>query len=116
MLDGATSRFLHRGKNSASSSCLGNFFPAVIFVVPFSIEKVIYGVIPQSHPPWIFLLLYRFESNIHPAIVVWMVGTGGIRDIFSEMIHRISYVSTEVIMLVVTVFSMSSLATRKRFV
>ena len=51
------------------------------------IQQVIFGVIPQVMPLWIFYSLYRFESNVRSATVLGIVGAGGIGVILWEQIR-----------------------------
>ena len=48
------------------------------------LDEIVYAVLPQVLPLWISFALYRFESNVRSAMVVGMVGAGGI----GRAIHR----------------------------
>lgn len=43
-----------------------------------SLQRIVFGVLPQVLPAWIGVVLYRFETNIRVSTVLGMVGAGGI--------------------------------------
>ncbi|HTH60056.1 MAG TPA: phosphonate ABC transporter, permease protein PhnE [Paraburkholderia sp.] len=70
------------------------------------LDEIIYGVLPQVMPLWISYTLYRFESNVRSAMVVGMVGAGGIGVVLYEEIRSFDYGQTcAVLILVVAVVS-----------
>ena len=52
---------------------------------------------------WISFALYRFESNVRSAMVVGMVGAGGIGVVLYEAIRSFNYAQTCAVMLIVIV-------------
>ncbi len=68
-----------------------------------SLDEIIYGVLPQVMPLWISYALYRFESNVRSAMVVGMVGAGGIGVVLYEEIRSFNYAQTAAVMLMVIV-------------
>ena len=43
-----------------------------------TLQRIVFGVLPQVLPAWIGVVLYRFETNIRVSTVLGMVGAGGI--------------------------------------
>ena len=68
-----------------------------------SLDEVLYGVLPQVLPLWISYALYRFESNVRSAMVVGMVGAGGIGVVLYEAIRSFDYAKTSAVLLMVIV-------------
>ena len=60
-------------------------------------------MLPQVLPLWISFALYRFESNVRSAMVVGMVGAGGIGVVLYEAIRSFNYAQTAAVMLIVIV-------------
>jgi len=85
-----------------------------------SLDEIIYGVLPQVLPLWISYALYRFESNVRSAMVVGMVGAGGIGVVLYESIRSFNYSQTAAVMLmvivVVTVIDLISARLRERVI
>ena len=85
-----------------------------------SLDEIIYGVLPQVLPLWISFALYRFESNVRSAMVVGMVGAGGIGVVLYESIRSFNYSQTAAVMLmvivVVTVIDLLSARLRERVI
>jgi phosphonate transport system permease protein len=85
-----------------------------------SLDEIIYGVLPQVLPLWISYALYRFESNVRSAMVVGMVGAGGIGVVLYESIRSFNYPQTAAVMLmvivVVTVIDVVSAKLRERVI
>lgn len=85
-----------------------------------SLDEIIYGVLPQVLPLWISYALYRFESNVRSAMVVGMVGAGGIGVVLYESIRSFNYSQTAAVMLmvivVVTVIDLLSARLRERVI
>lgn len=81
-----------------------------------ALEEIVFGVIPQVLPLWISYSLYRFESNVRSAVVVGMVGAGGIGVVLWEIIRGFYYPETcaVIIMVVVTVSLLDLLSARIR--
>jgi phosphonate transport system permease protein len=67
------------------------------------LDEIVYGVLPQVMPLWISFALYRFESNVRSAMVVGMVGAGGIGVVLYEAIRSFNYAQTAAVMLMVIV-------------
>ncbi len=65
------------------------------------LDEIIYGVLPQVMPLWISYTLYRFESNVRSAMVVGMVGAGGIGVVLYESIRSFNYAQTAAVMIMV---------------
>lgn len=84
------------------------------------LDEILYGVIPQIMPLWISFALYRFESNVRSAMVVGMVGAGGIGVVLYESIRSFNYAQTAAVMLmvivVVTVIDVGSAWMRERVI
>ncbi|TXC84891.1 phosphonate ABC transporter, permease protein PhnE [Paraburkholderia azotifigens] len=85
-----------------------------------SLDEIVYGVLPQVMPLWISYALYRFESNVRSAMVVGMVGAGGIGVVLYESIRSFNYSQTAAVMLmvivVVTVIDVLSARLRERVI
>ncbi|WP_176053811.1 phosphonate ABC transporter, permease protein PhnE [Paraburkholderia caribensis] len=85
-----------------------------------SLDEIVYGVLPQVLPLWISYALYRFESNVRSAMVVGMVGAGGIGVVLYESIRSFNYSQTAAVMLmvvvVVTVIDVGSAWMRERVI
>jgi phosphonate transport system permease protein len=85
-----------------------------------SLDEIIYGVLPQVMPLWISYALYRFESNVRSAMVVGMVGAGGIGVVLYEEIRSFDYAQTAAVMLmvivVVSVIDLASAWLRERVI
>ncbi|QCP54015.1 phosphonate ABC transporter, permease protein PhnE [Trinickia violacea] len=84
------------------------------------LDEIIYGVLPQVFPLWISYALYRFESNVRSAMVVGMVGAGGIGVVLYESIRSFEYPQTAAVMLmvivVVTLLDLASAWLRERVI
>ncbi len=65
------------------------------------LDEIIYGVLPQVMPLWISYALYRFESNVRSAMVVGMVGAGGIGVVLYEEIRSFDYAQTCAVLIMV---------------
>lgn len=65
------------------------------------LDEIIYGVLPQVMPLWISYALYRFESNVRSAMVVGMVGAGGIGVVLYEEIRSFDYQQTSAVLIMV---------------
>jgi phosphonate transport system permease protein len=68
-----------------------------------NLDEIIYGVLPQVLPLWISYALYRFESNVRSAMVVGMVGAGGIGVVLYESIRSFDYAQTSAVLIMVVV-------------
>ncbi|MFD1554447.1 phosphonate ABC transporter, permease protein PhnE [Paraburkholderia silviterrae] len=84
------------------------------------LDEIIYGVLPQVLPLWISYALYRFESNVRSAMVVGMVGAGGIGVVLYEEIRSFDYAQTSAVLImviaVVTVIDLVSAQLRARVI
>jgi phosphonate transport system permease protein len=71
-------------------------------------------------PLWISFALYRFESNVRSAMVVGMVGAGGIGVVIYEAIRSFNYAQTAAVMLmvivIVTLIDLGSAWVRERVI
>ncbi|WP_373681888.1 phosphonate ABC transporter, permease protein PhnE [Paraburkholderia caballeronis] len=65
------------------------------------LDEIVYGVLPQVMPLWISYALYRFESNVRSAMVVGMVGAGGIGVVLYEEIRSFDYAQTCAVLIMV---------------
>ena len=68
-----------------------------------TLDEIIYGVLPQVMPLWISYTLYRFESNVRSAMVVGMVGAGGIGVVLYEEIRSFNYAQTCAVLILVVI-------------
>ncbi len=84
------------------------------------LAEVYFGVIPQVLPLWTSYALYRFESNVRSAMVVGMVGAGGIGVVLWELIRGFYFPETCAVMVIiiiaVTFFDLVSQRLRKAFI
>jgi phosphonate transport system permease protein len=84
------------------------------------LDEIVYGVLPQVMPLWISYALYRFESNVRSAMVVGMVGAGGIGVVLYEEIRSFDYAQTCAVLImviaVVTVIDLVSAWLRERVI
>ncbi|WP_233866937.1 phosphonate ABC transporter, permease protein PhnE [Paraburkholderia adhaesiva] len=84
------------------------------------LDEIIYGVLPQVMPLWISYALYRFESNVRSAMVVGMVGAGGIGVVLYEEIRSFDYGQTCAVLImviaVVTLIDLISAWLRERVI
>ncbi len=84
------------------------------------LDEIVYAVLPQVLPLWISYALYRFESNVRSAMVVGMVGAGGIGVVLYEAIRSFDYAQTAAVMImvivVVTVIDLGSAWLRERVI
>ncbi|HEV3431935.1 MAG TPA: phosphonate ABC transporter, permease protein PhnE [Paraburkholderia sp.] len=80
------------------------------------LDEIIYGVLPQVLPLWISYALYRFESNVRSAMVVGMVGAGGIGVVLYEEIRSFDYAQTcaVLIMVIAVVVAIDLISARLR--
>ena len=74
----------------------------------------------QVLPLWISFSLYRFESNVHSATALGIVGAGGIGMIRWEYIRGFYYAETSAVLIVivgsVSLPDMASQRPRKMFI
>jgi phosphonate transport system permease protein len=84
------------------------------------LDEIVYGVLPQVMPLWISYALYRFESNVRSAMVVGMVGAGGIGVVLYEEIRSFDYAQTCAVLImviaVVTIIDLISAWLRERVI
>ncbi|MBC8748664.1 phosphonate transport system permease protein [Paraburkholderia sp. WC7.3g] len=84
------------------------------------LDEIVYAVLPQVLPLWISYALYRFESNVRSAMVVGMVGAGGIGVVLYEAIRSFNYAQTAAVMImvivVVTMIDLGSAWLRERVI
>jgi phosphonate ABC transporter permease subunit PhnE len=69
-------------------------------------QVVRWGIIPQVLPYLISYFLYRLELNIRSAVVIGIVGAGGIGFLLLDNIRQFQYPNVSMILLVITVLVM----------
>lgn len=80
------------------------------------IEVIRWGVMPQILPYFISYFLFRFELNIRAAVVLGLVGAGGIGFLLNQYMLLFKYqeVSTILITIVVLVMSIDVISAKLR--
>ncbi len=68
-----------------------------------AIHEVVFGVVPQVMPLWISYSLYRFEANVRSATVLGIVGAGGIGQSLSENLRGFDYSASAAILIIIVV-------------
>jgi len=69
------------------------------------IDEIRYAIIPQVLSLWISFAIYRFESNVRSAMVVGMVGAGGIGVMLHESIQSFNFAQSAAILLIIVLTS-----------
>ena len=70
-------------------------------------QVVRWGVIPQVTPYFIGYFLYRLELNIRSAVVLGVVGAGGVGVMLKNNLMQFQYHNVSMILLVIVVLVMS---------
>ena len=80
------------------------------------IQIIIFGVMPQVVTAWIAVVLYRFETNLHQATVLGMVGAGGIgfELVGSMKLFQYNDTATCIVVIVVMVMAADFLSSKMR--
>ncbi len=85
-----------------------------------SLQRIIYGVVPQIVPPYVSFTLYRWDINVRMSTVIGLVGGGGIGYLLIQWINLLQYekaaVAVWAIALVVSVMDYASAVIRERLV
>jgi phosphonate transport system permease protein len=68
-----------------------------------TLQRIVFGVIPQVLPNWVGVILYRFETNIRVSTVLGMVGAGGIGFELISSMKLFKYEDTATCVLVILV-------------
>lgn len=81
------------------------------------LERIRYGLMPESLPVIASQVLYYFESNTRSATIVGIVGAGGIGQYLTENIRILEWdkVAFLVIMILITVAIIDVISSRLRF-
>jgi phosphonate ABC transporter permease subunit PhnE len=66
-------------------------------------QVIRWGVLPQVLPYLVSYVLYRLELNIRSAVVLGIVGAGGIGDLLTQNIRQFQYHNVSMILLVIVV-------------
>jgi phosphonate transport system permease protein len=66
-----------------------------------TLQRIVFGVLPQVMPDWIGIILYRFETNIRISTVLGMVGAGGIGYELIASMKLFAYEDTAACVLVI---------------
>ncbi len=84
------------------------------------LQVVLHGVLPQVTPYLIAHLLYTFEVNVHSAIILGIVGAGGVGFIFLQYSQFLQYEQLATLLTVVILATLaidySSAAIRRRII
>jgi phosphonate transport system permease protein len=68
-----------------------------------TLQRIVFGVLPQVLPTWIGVVLYRFETNIRVSTVLGMVGAGGIGFELISSMKLFAYEDTAACVIVILV-------------
>jgi phosphonate transport system permease protein len=81
-----------------------------------TLQRIVFGVLPQVLPAWIGVILYRFETNIRVSTVLGMVGAGGIGfELISSMkLFRYEDTATCVVVILVLVLGADLISSKLR--
>ncbi|MBI3496237.1 MAG: phosphonate ABC transporter, permease protein PhnE [Proteobacteria bacterium] len=81
-----------------------------------TLQRIVFGVLPQVMPAWIGVILYRFETNIRVSTVLGMVGAGGIGfELISSMkLFKYEDTATCVVVILVLVLAADLLSSKLR--
>jgi phosphonate transport system permease protein len=81
-----------------------------------TLQRIVFGVLPQVLPTWTGVILYRFETNIRVSTVLGMVGAGGIGfELISSMkLFRYEDTATCVIVILVLVLGADLISSKLR--
>ncbi len=85
-----------------------------------TLKVILYGVLPQTMPHFISMVLYRFESDVRSASILGFVGAGGIGFYLYDKLRSFENgsVATILLFIIVTVWVLDYLSSiiRKRFI
>ncbi len=68
-----------------------------------TLQRIVFGVLPQVLPAWVGVVLYRFETNIRVSTVLGMVGAGGIGFELISSMKLFAYEDTAACVLVILI-------------
>jgi phosphonate transport system permease protein len=68
-----------------------------------TLQRIVFGVLPQVLPNWIGVVLYRLETNIRVSTVLGMVGAGGIGFELISSMKLFAYEDTAACVLVILI-------------
>ncbi len=68
-----------------------------------TVQKIVFGVLPQVLPTWTGVILYRFETNIRVSTILGMVGAGGIGFELISSMKLFQYENTAACVLVILI-------------
>ncbi len=68
-----------------------------------TLQRIVFGVLPQVLPAWIGVVLYRFETNLRVSTVLGMVGAGGIGFELISCMKLFAYEDTAACVIVILV-------------
>lgn len=80
------------------------------------LASIRWAILPQVAPHFISLFLFRFELNVRVAVVLGLVGAGGIGFLLTQYMRLFQYqkVSTVLLVILVLVMSIDFLSSRLR--
>ena len=73
-----------------------------------TLQRIVFGVLPQVLPTWIGVVLYRFETNIRVSTVLGMVGAGGIGFELISSMKLFAYEDTAACVIVILVLVLAA--------
>jgi phosphonate transport system permease protein len=73
-----------------------------------TLQRIVFGVLPQVLPAWIGVVLYRFETNIRVSTVLGMVGAGGIGFELISSMKLFAYEDTAACVLVILILVLAA--------
>ncbi len=73
-----------------------------------TLQRIVFGVLPQVLPAWIGVVLYRFETNIRVSTVLGMVGAGGIGFELISSMKLFAYEDTAACVIVILVLVLAA--------
>ncbi|MDP1748609.1 MAG: ABC transporter permease subunit, partial [Reyranella sp.] len=73
-----------------------------------TLQRIVFGVLPQVLPTWIGVVLYRFETNIRVSTVLGMVGAGGIGFELISSMKLFAYEDTAACVIVILVLVLAT--------
>jgi phosphonate transport system permease protein len=91
---------------------LALIFVAAVGLGPFAgagtLQRIVFGVLPQVLPAWIGVVLYRFETNIRVSTVLGMVGAGGIGFELISSMKLFAYEDTAACVIVILILVLAA--------
>ena len=73
-----------------------------------TLQRIVFGVLPQVLPAWIGVILYRFETNIRVSTVLGMVGAGGIGFELISSMKLFAYEDTAACVIVILILVLAA--------